>query len=99
MAGRAAWTWVRVVVRAAVPLVLLSASIVSLVYGVSRHTAVVSFEQEIEIDLAPPPGFDPYGDPFAGPASGGMPADGFGVPPECCGEPTRAHRRHCALRE
>lgn len=80
MAGRAAWRWVRVVVRAAIPLVLLSASIVSLVYGVSRHTAVVSFEQEIEIDLAPPPGFHPHGDPFGGPGGGGMPGDGFGPP-------------------
>jgi len=58
--------------RAAVPLVLLAGGIASLAYGVARHTAVVSVEQEIEIDLAPPPGMEFPGE------QGGVP--GFGPP-------------------
>lgn len=58
--------------RAATPLVLLAGGIASLAYGVARHTAVVSVEQEIEINLAPPPGFG-----FPG-GEGGPP--GFGPP-------------------
>ncbi|HPM80396.1 MAG TPA: hypothetical protein PLF81_06830 [Candidatus Anammoximicrobium sp.] len=67
-----AWRWLVRILRAAVPLVLLAGGIASLAYGVARHTAVVSVEQEIEIDLAAPPGME-----FPG-VEGGAP--GFGPP-------------------
>lgn len=67
------------VLRAVVPLVLLVGGIASLVYGVGHHSAVVSVEQEIEIDLAPPPGVEPPG--FGQPGEGFGPSEpGFGDP-------------------
>jgi len=73
--------------RATIPLVLLAGGIVSLVYGISRHSAVISVEQEIEIDLAAPagvaaPGFGGAGLPGLGPPGDGSgpPGDGFTDP-------------------
>jgi len=73
------------VLRALVPLVLLAGGIGSLVYGVGRHTAMVSLEQEVEVNLAGPPGVAPPGFDGAlppGVAPPGMipPGDGFGPP-------------------
>jgi len=62
--------------RAAIPLVLLAGGIASLVYGVGHHSAEVSVEQEIEIDLAPPPGMAPPGWEGFGPPS--FDPSGFG---------------------
>ena len=64
--------WLVWVLKAAVPLVLLAVGIAGLVYGIAHHTVVVSAEQEIEVDLAPPPGMGPPG------VDGGFP--GFGPP-------------------
>jgi hypothetical protein len=78
-----AWT---IVVRAALPALLLVGGIASVVYGVVRHTAVVAQEQEIEIDVAPPPGFGPPGVP--GFLPGGGPGDpSLGGPPVWMGPP------------
>jgi hypothetical protein len=61
-------------------LVLLAGGIASLVYGIGHHTVPVSQEQEIEIDIAPPPGFGlPSAEPF-GPPGFGPPGQDFGDP-------------------
>jgi hypothetical protein len=67
------------VLRAAVPLVLLASGSVALVYGIARHSAVVSVEQEIEVNLAPPPGVVPPGGE-AGVPGFGPPGAELGVP-------------------
>lgn len=59
----------RLLLRVVVPLTLLAGGVAALVYGGVYHAAAVSVEQEIEIDLAPPPGVEPPG--F------GMPGEGF----------------------
>ena len=69
------------ILRAAVPLALLAGGLASGVYGVAHHTAVVSQEQEIEIDLAPPPGVGPAGAEGFGPPGFGPPGQDFGAPP------------------
>jgi hypothetical protein len=70
--------------RATIPLVVLAGGIGSLLYGVGRHSASVSVEQEIEIDLAPPPGVEPPGLGQPGPGFGDPALDGqaeWGLPP------------------
>ena len=74
--------WLVWVLRAALPLVLLAGGIAALVYGIAHHTAVVSAEQEIEVDLAAPPGMELPGSP------GGVP--GFGPPGGDLGDPASA---------
>jgi hypothetical protein len=71
--------------RAAAPLVLLLAGVASLVYGVGFHSALVSAEHEIEIDLMPP-GIPMHGgmefpvQPGIEPPGLGPPGDDFGNP-------------------
>ena len=48
--------WLVRVLRAAAPLALLAGGIASLAYGIARHTADVSVEQEIEVSFEPPGG-------------------------------------------
>jgi hypothetical protein len=79
MAGRAA-RWVMAVLRAAIPLVLLFGGVASVWYGATRHTAEIAMEQEIEIDLALPPGFDPFAPEELGPGDDVLPGVDFGVP-------------------
>ncbi len=78
------------VVRALVPLVLLAGGIVSVVYGVARHSAVVSVEQEVEVDLAGPPGLAPPGLDGQLPAGLLPPDGGFGPPDGGLGDPALA---------
>ena len=52
----AAGFWL-VAVTVVLTAVLLAGGIASLIYGARYHTAPVSEEQEIEISIAPPPGF------------------------------------------
>ena len=75
----------RCLLRAVLPLVLLACGGGLLVYGLGHHTAAVFMEQEIEIDLAPPPGMEPpggagFGPPAFEPPGWGPP--GFGPPGE-----------------
>jgi hypothetical protein len=76
--------------RAAIPLVLLASGIASLVYGVGHHSADVSVEQEIEIDLAPPPGIEPPGWEGFGPPGFGPPGEGFDPAGPAFGDPALA---------
>ena len=78
------------VLRVAVPLVLLAGGIVSLGYGVARHTAVVSEEREIEIDLVPPPQVGPPGGAGVGPPGFGPQPGSFGPSGQGFGDPTLA---------
>ncbi len=75
--------------RATAPLVLLLAGVASLVYGLGYHSAIVSVEHEIEIDLTPPPpppgmdmhgGMDMHPGPGVDPSGFGPLGDGFGDP-------------------
>lgn len=81
--------WLVWVLRAAAPLLLLAGGIAALVYGVAHHTAVVSVEQEIEVDLAAPPGIElPGGQGGVPGGQGGVP--GFGPPGGDLGDPASA---------
>ena len=75
-----------IIARTAAPLMLLAAGAASLVYGFGYHAATVSFEQEIEIDLAPPPGMGMHGGMGFHPELG-MEPPGFGPPGEGPGDP------------
>jgi len=72
------------VLRVGLPLALLVVGIASLVYGIGHHSAVVSVEQEIEIDLTPPPGF---GAPGFGAPGFGPPGEGFDPSGPSFGDP------------
>ncbi len=73
--------------RITVPLVLLLAGVFSLVYGAVYHSAIVSVQHEIEIDLTPPPpGMDLHGGMGMHPEPGLDPFD-FGAPDEGFGDP------------
>jgi hypothetical protein len=81
-----------VLLRSIVPTIVLLAGIAAVVYGAMYHTQTVTVEQEVEIDLGPPPGFgDPLlDDGFGPPADDGFgppPDDGFGPPPDDGFEP------------
>ena len=59
------WT---IILRTTLVVLVLGGGIASLIYGAAYHTAPVSEEQEIEVPIAPPPGFGPPGGlPFEGP--------------------------------
>jgi hypothetical protein len=75
-----------ILARTAAPLILLLAGAASLVYGFAYHAAVVSVEQEIEIDLAPPPGMGMHGGMDFHPEPSLEPP-GFGPPSESSGDP------------
>jgi hypothetical protein len=65
------WT---VILRSILPMIVLLAGIAAVVYGAVYHSQPVTEEQEIEIEIAPPPG-------FGGPPGFGPPMDdGFGPP-------------------
>jgi hypothetical protein len=66
-----------VILRSIVPTIVLLAGITAVVYGAMYHTQTVTVEQEVEIDLGPPPGF---GDPSLDDGFGPPADDGFGPP-------------------
>ncbi len=72
--------------RATAPLVLVLAGVASLVYGCGYHSAIVSSEHEVEIDLSPPPGMGMPGgmglpfEPGFEPPGFGPSGAGFGDP-------------------
>jgi hypothetical protein len=74
-----------IIARAAAPLMLLAAGAASLVYGFAYHSTIVSLEQEIEIDLAPPELGTHGGMEFHPPP--GLEPPGFGPPGEGPGDP------------
>jgi hypothetical protein len=60
------------------------------VYGVGHHSAVVSMEQEIELNLAPPLGVGPSGWEGVGPPGFGQPGEAFGPSEPGFGDPALA---------
>ena len=72
--------------RITAPLVLLLAGAASLVYGFAYHSAIVSAEHEIEIDLSPPPGLEMHGG-MGFPPQPGVEPPGFGPPGDDFGDP------------
>ena len=81
--------WI-VILRSVLPMIVLLAGIAAVVYGAVYHSQPVTEEQEIEITLAPPPGFGappgfgpPMDDGFGSPMDDGFGPpmdDGFGPP-------------------
>ena len=83
MVRRAART-LKSLARGTAPLVLVLAGVASLVYGCGYHSTIVSWEQEVEIELPPPGGGMPGGmdrppEPGGGPAGFGPPGEDFGT--------------------
>ena len=79
MANNAARVLVAIL-KMVLPLLLLAGGIGSLAYGIAWHSADVSVEQEIEIDLAPPPVEGVPGAEGLGPPGFGLPGEEFGGP-------------------
>lgn len=83
---RSAAKTLMIIVRMAAPLMLLLAGTASLVYGLAYRSTIVSVEQEVEIDLAPPPEMGMHGGMEFHPEPNLEPP-GFGPPGEGPGEP------------